>query len=89
MLKSGIRFSEIGELTFPQIQLIVRYYFEDRGEWIQIINSYLSSDSEGGKGSEESNKKASQLAKEKPGTNVEVIDIDNPIPDGMVLEVDN
>ena len=83
MLKSGIPFSEIGELTFPQIRLFVRYYFEERGEWLEIVNSYLGG---GGKGTEAGNKQASQIAKERPGARVEVVESDNPFPDGMLVE---
>lgn len=82
LLKSGVSVQEIGELTFPQIRLFVKYYFEERGEWLQIVNSFL-----GGEGTK--SKGASQLARETPGATVEVVESDNPFPDGMVVEVDD
>lgn len=88
MLKSGVSLDQIGELTFPQIRLFVKYYFEERGEWLKIVNNYLGGGDEKSKGTEASRptQHGTQIERERPGQHIHVIESDNPIPDGMGFE---
>ena len=71
--------------------MFVKYYFEERGEWLKIVSNFLGGSNKKGDGKTvlQEREPRSHIERERPGQHVHVIESDNPIPDGMGFEVVN